>query len=157
MKRTGIGDCWVEFSPAFSLRTQVMSVTLNGKAITFKIQPNANDQHAYVRFPVNSESNTLMIRVKNDFGLELDNDLPPLGSASRGLRVVSESWNTSRTQLTLDLSGRAASAYVLGVWNSSQISSLEGAVLKPGKLEVQMPQGAAESYVSQKVVIHFGR
>jgi len=57
----------------------------------------------------------------------------------------------------LNLSGRAGSSYELGVWNSSQISSVEGAVLKPGKLEVQMPQGAAESYVPQKVVIHFGR
>jgi len=156
IKRNGTGECWMEFSPAFSLRTQVVSATLNGKPITFKMQPNANDEHAYVRFPLNSESNTLMIRVKNDFGLELDNDLPPLGSASRGLRVLSESWNTSRTELTLNLSGRAGSSYELGVWNLSQISSVEGAALKPGNLEVQMPQGAAESYVPQKVVIHFG-
>ena len=156
-KRTGTGDCWVEFSPAFSLRTQVVSVRMNGRPLQFKMQPNSNDQHLYVRFLVKGGQNDVVIRVKNDFGLSLTNDLPALGSASRGLRVVSESWNASRTELTLDLSGLAGTRYELGVWNPSQISSVDGAVLtKPGKLEIQIPQ-ESDSYVRQKVVIHFGR
>ncbi len=44
-KRTGTGDCWVEFSPAFSLRTQVVSVQMNGRPLAFKMEPNGNDQH----------------------------------------------------------------------------------------------------------------
>jgi glycogen debranching enzyme len=157
-KRTGTGDCWVEFSPALSRRTQVVSVEMNGRPLPFKMQPNNNDQHLSVRFSASGGRNNLVIRVKNDFGLALSNELPPLGSASRGLRVLSESWNTSKTQLTLAVSGRAGSGYELEVWNSSQISSVEGAVLtKVGKLEIQMPQGATDSYVHQNVVIHFGR
>ena len=157
-KRTGTGECWIEFSPAFSLRAQVVSVQMNGRALPFKMQPNSNDQHLSARFPVNNGPNTLVIHVKNDFGLALSNELPALGSASRGLRVLSESWNASKTQLTLDISGRASDRYGLDVWNPGQISSVDGAVLnKLGKLEIQIPPGAADSYLPQKVVIHFGR
>jgi glycogen debranching enzyme len=156
--RTGTGDCSVEFSPAFSLRTQVVSVEMNGRPLPFKMQPNSNDQHLSVRFAVNDGPNKLAIRVKNDFGLALSNELPPLGSASRGLRVLSESWNAAKTQFTLQVSGRAGSRYAMDVWNPSQISSVEGAVLtKVGKLDIQMPQGAADSYLQEKLVIHFTR
>jgi glycogen debranching enzyme len=157
-KRTGTGDCSVEFSPSFSLRTQVISVQMNGHPLPFKMQPNSHDQHLSVRFPVNGGPNNLVIRVKNDFGLTLSNELPALGSASRELRVLSETWNNSKAQLTLEVSGRAGNRYELNVWNPSQISSVEGAIVtKPGKLEIRMPQGTPDSYVPQRVVIHFGR
>ena len=82
-------DCWVEFSPAFSLRSQVIGVQVNGSPLAFKMQPNSNDQHLYVRFPFSARANNLVIRLKNDFGLCLTNELPPLGQrqprAPRGL------------------------------------------------------------------------
>ncbi len=37
----GTGDCWVDFSPALSLRTEVVSVEMNGRPLPFKMQPNA--------------------------------------------------------------------------------------------------------------------
>ena len=151
IKRTGTGECWVEFSPAFSLRTEVVSVEMNGHPLPFKMLPNNNDQHLSVRFPVSGGVNSLVIRLKNDFGLALSNELPPLGSASRGLRVLSESWDTARIGLTLAVSGRAGERYSLEVWNPNQISSVDGGVLtKFGKLEIQMPEGAADSYLPQK-------
>ena len=74
------------------------------------------------------------------------------------LAVSPESWNTAKTELTLEVSGRAGSQYDLNVWNPGQISSVEGAAItKLGKLEIQIPQGAADSYLQQKVVLHFGR
>ena len=112
-KRTGTGDCWIEFSPAFSPRTEVVSVELNGRRLPFKMQPNNSDQHLDVRFPLNGGSNKLVIRVKNDFGLALSNELPALGSASRGLRFLSESWNASKSELTMAVSGRAGGRYAL--------------------------------------------
>lgn len=155
-KRTGTGDCWVDFSPAFSFRTRVVGVEMEGRPVSFKMQPNSNDQHLSVRFPVHAGSNSLTIRLKNDFGLSLSNELPALGSASRGLRILSESWNSSRTEYTVEVSGRAGSSYELDVWNPGQISSVEAAVLtKPGKLSIQMPAGDRDSYVRQKIVIHF--
>ena len=154
--RTGTGDCWLEFSPAFSLRTAVVSVEVNGRRLAFKMLPNQNDQHLSVRFQLNSGINSLVIRTRNDFGLSLANELPPLGSASRGLRVLSESWNASKNLLTLEVSGRAAQRYELAVWNPTQVSSVDGGTLsKTGGLEIQMPQGTADSYVPQKVILHF--
>jgi glycogen debranching enzyme len=157
-KRTGAGDWWVEFSPSLSLRATVVSAALNGRPLPFKVQQNGNDQHVLVRFPVREGPNTLIIRVKNDFGLALANDLPPLGSASHGLRVVAELWNSARNQLTLDVSGNSGRAYELAVWNPAQISSTEGAILtKQDKLQIQFPGETSEAYVHQKVVIHFGK
>ena len=158
IKRTGTEDCWVEFSPALSLRSQVVGVQMNGRPLAFKMQPNGNDQHLYLRFPLSARENNLVIRLKNDFGVSLTNELPPLGSASRGLRVVSESWNPLKTSLTLEVSGRSGGRYSLDVWNPSQISSVEGGVVtRLGRLEIEMPQGESDSYSHQKVVIHFGR
>jgi len=155
--RTGTGDCWVEFSPAVSLRAEVVNVELNGRSVPFKATPNHNDQHITVKFPVYGGPNNLVIRLRNEFGLVVSNDLPPLGSASRGLRILSESWNGAKTQLTLEVSARSGFRYQLGVWNPGQISSIEGGNLsKSGILEIRMPDSDAESYVSQKLVIHFG-
>ena len=156
--RTGRGDCWVEFSPALSLRAEVISVKMNGRPLSFKMEPNHNDQHLHLRFPIHGGPNNVVVRLKKDFGLSFSNELPPLGSSSQELRVISESWNAPRSLLTLDVSGLAGRHYELGVCNPAQVSSVDGAVLtKNGKLEIQMPQTPADSYVPQKVTIHFGR
>jgi glycogen debranching enzyme len=156
--RTGTGDCWVEFSPAFSLRTEVVAVEMNGRPLPFKIQPNGEDQHLSVRFPVYGGPNSVVIRVKNDFGLILANELPVLGSTSRGLRVISDYWNSARNQLTVEVSGVPGMDYELGVWNPGQISALRGAVLtKQGNIRIEMPAEKEGDYVHHTVVIHFGK
>ncbi len=155
-KRVGSGECWIEFSPAFSLRTEIASVEMNGRPLPFKVQPNRNDQHLYLRFQISGDSNNIVIHTKKDFGLSHANELPALGSASRDLRVISETWNASRNLLTLEISGAEGRRYEMSVWNPAQVASVEGAYLdKAGKLEIQMPQGTPESYVPQKVVLHF--
>jgi hypothetical protein len=139
------------------LRTVVISVEMNGRPLAFKMLPNQNDQHLAVRFQLNSGTNSLVIRTRNDFGLSLANDLPPLGSVSRGIRVLSESWNGPKSQLTLDVSGLAGERCQLSVWNPAQVSSVDGGTLsKTGSLEIQMPPGTTGSYVPQKVILHFG-
>jgi glycogen debranching enzyme len=156
--RSGTGDCWVEFSPAFSLRTKVVAVTFNGKPLPFKVQSNSEDQHLVVRFPANNGPNTLIIQVKNGFALTLANELPALGSTSRGLRVISSLWNTEHSQLMLEVSGRPGMDYELGVWNPEQITSVEGAVLtKQGKILISVPQAKGAGYSHQEVVIHFSK
>ncbi len=156
--RSGTGDCWVEFSPAFSLRTKVVSVEMNGKPLPFKIHPNDEDQHVSMRLPVHAGANRMVIRVKNDFGLALANVLPALGSTSRGLRVISNSWNSARDQLTVEVSGVPGMDYELGVWNPGQISSVEGAVLtEQGKIRIEIPGAKDKDYSHRTVVIHFGR
>jgi hypothetical protein len=105
--------------------------------------------------------------VKNDFGLSLSNDLPPLGSVSRGLRVISESWNEARTQLTVELSGLPGRQYELDAWNSSQVSSVDGAALTQGalnqgamnrgKIHVDFPAAGSDEYQHRSIVFHFAK
>ena len=162
-KSTGAGDCWVNFSPALSLRAKVVGVEMNGRPLPFKVQSNDGgeneDQHVSVRFPAHVGSNRVVIRVKNDFGLSLSNELPPLGSTSRELRVLSESWNPARTQLTVEISGVPGMRYELEVWNPSQLSSIDGAVLSEGKIHFEVPEtgeGAGADYQHRTIIFHFG-
>jgi glycogen debranching enzyme len=180
-KSTGAGDCWVNFSPALSLRAQVVGVELNGRPLPFKVQANGEDQsgreneghsggqnqdqHVSVRFPARVGSSRVVIRVKNDFGLSQSNELPPLGGTSRELRVLSESWNPARTQLTVEVSGLSGMQYELEAWNASQVRSMDGAVLSQGKVRVEFPltgedagKGtSSEDYLHRTLVFHFAQ
>jgi len=160
VKRTGTGDCVLEWSPALSLRSSVASVDLNGHALPFRVHATASDQHVTVRFPVAGGTNTVRIHLKNDFGLGFSSILPPLGSSSQGLRVLSESWNSTHTQLSLVLSGLGGKRYDLSVWNPSQVTFVRGGKLKDGSqdqadLTVEFPSANAGSYVRQDLVINF--
>jgi glycogen debranching enzyme len=153
--RSGSGDCWLEYSPAFSLRTRIVDVRLNGKPVAFKMEANAKDQHLEVRVPLH-EPTTLVIHMQDDFGLSLSNQLPNLGSMSSELRVLDESWDAAKTLLRLNVSGRPGRRYQLEVWNSSAISAVEGGVVtKTGKLQIEIPKGEPDLYLPQNVVIHF--
>jgi glycogen debranching enzyme len=161
VKRTG-SDCTLDFNPAFSLRTSVASVELNGRSLPFRVAASASDQHLAIRFLLTQTTSTVRIHLKNDFGVSLSNKLPALGSASEGLRVLSETWNSARTQLTLSLSGLAGKTYELSIWNPSQVASVKGAKLGAAgqdlaKLVVEFPSTDAESYVHQDIVLNFAR
>ena len=127
-----------------------LAVELNGHSLPFKAELNRNDQHVRMRFQLRDARNSLVIRTRKDFGLAMANELPPLGSASRGLRVISESWNATKNQLAIDLSGLGGHKYEMGVWNPSQVTSVDGAALTSGKLQIEMPQAGGDSYVPRK-------
>jgi GH15 family glucan-1,4-alpha-glucosidase len=158
-RTAGAGDCFLEFEPAISLRATVQRVELNGKALSFHMDANEEDQHVRVRFPISSSRGVLRITTSNDFAVTATAALPELAGVSTGIRVVSESWSGSRDQLTLNVSGLSGTQYALKVWNAGQISSVEGAKLQAKAvrsiLELQMPGAAADGYVNTKVVIHF--
>ena len=158
VKRTG-PDCTFDFNPALSLRTSVAAIELNGHSLPFHVSVSASDQHVAVRFPLTQATSVVRIRLKNDFGVSLANVLPALGSASEGLRVLSETWNPARTELTLSLSGLAGKTYGLSIWNPSQIVSVQrGRLLQnvdQASLVVSFPSANPGSYVHQDVVLSF--
>jgi glycogen debranching enzyme len=157
---SGAGKCTLEFSPALSPRARVVGAELNGRRVPFEVPANTVDRHATVRFEPGAGANNLRIRIRNDFGLILPANLPDLGSASEGLRVVSEKWSSSHATLSLTAAGRPGQVYRLGVRNPEQIESVEGAVLEksgPGSrgLRIQFAEDQAQGYAHRTVTIHF--
>jgi glycogen debranching enzyme len=158
-RASGSAECTVEFRPAISLRATVNRVELNGKPLPFRLETNEEDQHVIVSIPIGEGQKFLRIIVQNDFAVSAASPLPPLGSQSRGLRIVSETWSPAREQLTLDVSGASGARYELKLWNPSQLQRVEGADLKKtadsSTLMLQIPNSASEQYVRAKIVLHF--
>ena len=159
MTRTGSGKCTLDFSPAVSLRANVKGVTLNGRAIAYRLEPSDADQHVSVRFEAPEGKSTLRMRIDDDFELGVESQLPPPGSASAGVRVVSQSWTPDLDRLSLDVAGLPGNAYQFGLSNASQIVSIQGAELdttdpKKPKLLVPFPAGQ-DRYAERQVVLQF--
>jgi glycogen debranching enzyme len=152
-------ECKMEFRPAISLKAKVQRVDLNGKPIPFQVETWESDQHVVVQFPIAAGKYFLRIGLLNEFGLSEQSVLPALGSASRGLRILSERWSASRDQLSLEVSGTAGGEYDLGVWNAGMIQNVEGAEFHPGTAKatigVRIPQSNSEQYPHVKIVVHF--
>ena len=159
-RRTGAGDCSMEFSPALSPRAEVTGADINGHPVSLRVERNPEDQHAVVRFAVSSGPTTLHLLLRNDFGYNISSDLPPLGERSQGLRVLSESWGPKHQSLTLNVSGISGKLYNLTLWNSKQVASVEGGKLVKEengemRIRVELPATDSASYVHGKVLIHF--
>jgi len=160
VRRTGSGDCAIEFSPALSPRAEIASAEINGRPVSLRVERNQEDQHVTVRFPVSGGPSTLHVRLRNDFAYDISSDLPPLGERSQGLRVISESWGPKNQSLTVNVSGIPGNQYDLMLWNSGQVASVEGGKLireKNGetRLQVELPGSDYSSYVDGKVLLHF--
>lgn len=157
VRKSGNDECTLAFRPAISLRTKVQRVELNRKPIPFQIEANDTDQHVVVRFPIKEGKNVLHIWTANDLEIFADSSLPPLGGASRGLRILSQIWSPSRDQLTLEVSGAAGAEYHVELGEKSEIQNVEGATLDYGLSQwtVHVPSSSSEAYPHQKLVIHF--
>ena len=150
-------DASVEFSPALSPSARILGAEINGTHVPFQISKDDSDQHAVVKVNIPKGKTTLRIRLRNDFGISYASSLPPLGSSSLGLRLISDSWSASGDTESVEFAGAASASYELGVWNPAQASSVDGAIIKNGKLVVNIPASSSDAYPHQKVVIHFGR
>jgi hypothetical protein len=151
------GTATFEFSPSVSPRAQIIAAELNGKRTPFQTSRNDVDQHVTVKVLVSAGKSMLRIRLRDDFGLTFNNVLPYLGSPSQSPHVVSEKWSPSRDTLTLRPEGLTAAEYELAIWNSAQITSVEGAEVRNGKLVVQMSANPHELSAPQTIVVHFAR
>jgi hypothetical protein len=158
VRHDGTRACFLEFSPALSPRARVVRAELNGWKTAFTVQKNIQDQHVTVKVPVTGASCALRLAIRNDFGYSIHSQLPALGSGSRGLRVVSETWSKGFDSLRLELAGRPQATYGIDLWNGEQITSVEGAAVSKERqhLEVAFPQNPAQDYAHHAVVVHFG-
>jgi hypothetical protein len=148
-------DASLEFSPSASPHTRILGAELNSSRVPFQISKSAVDQHIVVRTNISKGKNILRIRMKNDFGISYDSVLPPLGSSSLGLRLISDSWLPSGDEESLVFAGAAGTRYELALWNAGQIASVDGAEIRDGRLVLSILANSSAAYPRQKVVIRF--
>jgi len=148
-------DASLEFSPAASPRARMLGAEINGSRVPHQISKSDMDQHVVVRANISKGKNILRIRMKSDFGISYANSLPPLGSSSLGLRLISDSWSMSGDEESLEFAGAAGRRYELVVWNAGQIASVDGAEIRNGELVVSIPENSSETYPHQKVAVRF--
>jgi glycogen debranching enzyme len=146
--------CPIDFQPSVSLRAEVLGADLNGKAVPFHLTANEEDQHISTRFSASGKSNTLKIRLRNDFTVSYDAVLPPLGSRTIGLRILSESWSSKHDALTLEVSGAAARSYQLSLSDPGQVASVDGAELSKDRATVSV-RFPSTSVGEHAIVLHF--
>ena len=118
------------------------------------------DQHVSLQFPLVNGDTTLRLRIRDDFGLSISPGLPSLGSASQGLRVLSESWAPARDSLILEVAGAQGRQYEIGMWNAAQVATVEGAELvkidaDTAKIKFTISASTSEPNPHEKIVIHF--
>jgi glycogen debranching enzyme len=164
----GSAPCNVAFKPAISLRAHVSGVTAGRRATAFHVTPNDQDQHVEIQSSVMGSS-VITIQLTDNVGIGFTSSLPPLGSPSGGLRILSQSWNAERDALTIDLAGKVGGAYELKVFNAghigaggnSALTSVEGGErgAADGANEevvvVRFPASNVDEFVHQTIVLHF--
>jgi glycogen debranching enzyme len=158
--QTGGDNFTLNFEPALSLRAKVIGVQLNGRAVEFQVVPNEVDQHVLVHVPLSAKTNTIRLRLKNDFSFSCQSVLPMLGENSQGLRVLSETWSANRDSLSVAISGISGRAYDLSLWNPQQVSSVDGAQLvnngdAKSLARILIPPSSTPSFVNSTVIFHF--
>src|SRR5437773_1066159 len=160
ISRKGSADCTMDFEPAVSLRAEILGAELNGRAVPFKVEASGSDQHVLVHLGVNGGSSTLRIRLRNDFGVSYSSELPELGSASEGIRILSETWTGPHNLAFLKLEGKVGRTYELSVWGGEQLTAAEGAELvkmSDGsvKLRISFVEGSSKAPQMKTVALDF--
>jgi glycogen debranching enzyme len=154
--------CSLIFQPAMSLRAYLSAVDLDGHPLSFRVVPNAYDQHVDIGAPLHAGVNTIHIHARDDFSVSYDASLPSLGSASHALHMLSEVWSDSRDRLTLNLSGISGEQYLLEASDLQQIAGIDGGeIVKETTgsphIQVRMPDGAPGTFVNSSVTFRFAK
>jgi glycogen debranching enzyme len=162
IKRSGAGECFLALQPAVSLRADVSSVELNGRPLPFHLEKNEMDQHVELRFAVYGGTNTLRIRLRNDFGVAYYAALPLLGQRSEGLRILSETWSDPKDRLTLEVEGTPGASYSLAYFRGEDLTGVDGATLTRsergnGHFTLTVPPDSSAESVRSKITLRFAR
>ena len=175
----GKTPCDLLYKPAISLRAHVASVTSGPTAgrrtIPFHVTANDDDQHVEIQTKGSSKA-VITILLRDNIGVAYDSTLPPLGSTSQGLRILSQMWSASRDTLTLDVAGKAGCEYELGIFDNgkslmsgqSSLTSVEGGDRVTSKqdkangrekgeekIKIAFPAENSGDYAHRTIVLHF--
>ncbi len=160
VRQPGSAETTIDFSPALGRTAKVVGADVNNRPVHFDLQTNATDLHPVVRFTARQGTTTLRLRVRNDFAMDAPGDLPPLGETSRNLKIISETWNNSATELSLEVAGLAGQSYDLVISGSAPLANVAGAQIatqdRLRRIHLTIPAGKTGSYVRHTVTLHFG-
>jgi len=151
-------ECTLQFAPSFSKHARVRSVTWNGKPVKYNVEPNANDQHVSISLPYGTGE--AIVRVENDFGLQYEGTLPPLGSESTELKISYEQWSSDNRELKVRVAGVAGRRYELMAYGA-KIAAVSGGDLKQlagGSQAIDVAFAAAAGvakYAEREITIRF--
>ena len=98
-----------------------------------------------------------MLQVQNDFGIDYAPQLPPHGTKSQNLKIISQTWNADRSELTLLVSGRAGHQYSLPFFSDGQSPAVEGGKISGKAVFVALPESRADEYVEHEVILRFAK
>jgi glycogen debranching enzyme len=171
----GSSPCNLLFKPAISLRAHVASVTsgptASRRAIPFHVTATDDDQHVEIQTKGSSKA-VITILLRDNIGVAYDSTLPPLGSTSQGLRILSQTWSAARDSLSLDVAGKGGCDYELGIFDNgkslmpgqSVLASVEGGERVTSsqidkkdeeKIKIAFPAENSGDYAHRKIVLHF--
>ena len=163
VERQGSDDVQLEFSPAFSLRTQVTEVLVDGKRTSLEsgAKENGEDQHPTVSVPLSGGTTTITLRFRNDFRIEYPYTAPEQGAPSRNLKIVSETWNPTRDQLQLRIAGGGGASYDIPIYGDLAGVAAQGGTIqqreKQTVVHVSFPSGPSDVFSDQVVTLQFPR
>jgi glycogen debranching enzyme len=164
VERHGGSNVTLEFSPALSLRANVVDADVDGRKVSPKISANANDQHAMLSLPIGAGKTTIHFRVTGNFAIAYPYFPPANGAVSSNLRTVSETWNAAHDQLVLQLAGVNGRTYSIPLFNAPDGIKVEGAIVNQSTsgpaLEVTFPAAAgsataSSTFTTQTVTLQF--
>jgi glycogen debranching enzyme len=175
----GSAPCNILFKPAISLRAHVASVTsgpnAGRRAIPFHVTATDEDQHVEIQTKGSSKS-VITILLRDNIGVAYDSTLPPLGSTSQGLRILSQTWSAAHDTLTLDVAGKAGCDYELGIFDNGKslmlgqdaLASVEGGDRVAStqsqdrgqekgeeRIKIAFPAENSGDYAHRKIVLRF--
>ncbi len=147
----------VEFSPAIGLRAQAIGADIGGRATRPSVAQNTTDQHAAIRVQAAPGKTTATLRVRDDFGLDYAPQLPPYGTKSQNLKILSQAWSEDRNTLTLQVEGLSGRMYKLPFFGNVKPSSLDRGRITGEEIEIAFPASRSAEYVGQTVTVRFAK
>jgi hypothetical protein len=160
IQRKGSGKAKLVFQPAFSLRAQVVEAQINGRRAEVRaVESNTVDQHVSIELPISTDSTTVRLLYRHDFGIAYPYVAPQIGAVSSDIKFVSQQWNASHDRLELRVAGVSGRRYEVPVYGDLSGMTASGAEVKTGSkqpmLEIDFPSGPAGSYSERQVVLQF--
>jgi glycogen debranching enzyme len=155
VKNSGTDSAELTLSFAVSLSAKVLRATIDGTLTKLDVQRTSQDQHVALHMHLApGQSRTIVVHVRNDFGLEYVSQLPARGSESEGLRIAKESWTSSTASFVM--SGLSGHSYEVRTGGDAHVQSVENAEVIPGEhlLRVSFPDDPVGKFQTKTVTVH---